>query len=178
MHNLQKLWLVEETRSLSQWQLNGSCLPLLCSLCLHLEINSVGNKSWFTYMVEHSRSKCVTNHMLSNVEVANAKLSRNFWIGACNEWQKIAWKVQSKNNCKGNNWCVKNILWGCPALNWKRLINCEIMHYESLSNYIIFIISNVHDDWWIFIPVAAPSISCGKVGRSKLKEWLLHLIFS
>ena len=175
----KKLWLVKETRSLSQWQLNGSCLPLLCSLCLHLEINSVGNKSWFTYVVEHSRSKCVTNHMLSNVEVANAKLSRNFWIGACNEWQKIAWKVQSKNNCKGNNWCVKNILWGCPALNWKRLINWEIMRHESLSNYIIFILSNVcmMADGFLFIPVAAASVSWGKAGSSKLREWLLHQIF-
>ena len=28
--------------SLSQWQLNGSCLPLLCSSCLHLEVHSAG----------------------------------------------------------------------------------------------------------------------------------------
>jgi len=175
-----KLWLVKKTRSLSQWQLNGSCLPLLCSLCPHLEINSVGNKREFTYVVEPSRSKCVANQMLSNVEVANAELSRNFWIaiGACSEWQKIAWKVQSKNNCKGNYWCV-NILWGCPALNWKRLINWEIMRHESLSNYIIFILSNVcmMADGFLFISVAAASVSWGKAGSSKLREWLLHQIF-
>ena len=69
--------------------------------------------------------------------------SHNFWTGACNEWQKIAWKVQLKNNCKGNYWCGKKILWNCPALNWKQLINCKIILYESLSYYTTFGISNV-----------------------------------
>ena len=140
-----------KTMSLSQWQLNGSCLPLLCSLCLHLEINSVGNKSWFTYVVEHSRSKCVTNHMLSNVEVANAKLSRNFWIGACNEWQKIAWKVQSKNNCKGNNWCVKT---SCGLSCFELKASYKLVNYapwKSLQLYHIYSFECVHDGWWISI---------------------------
>ena len=33
----------EITMSLSRWQLNGSCLPLLCSICLHVEVRSVGD---------------------------------------------------------------------------------------------------------------------------------------
>ena len=36
--------------SLSQWQLNGSCLPLLCSSCLHLEVHSAGKSEKLTYV--------------------------------------------------------------------------------------------------------------------------------
>ena len=146
--------------------------------------STFGNKFCWKQRGIHIRGwafqvKVCANQMLSNVGVTNAELSRNFWIGACSEWQKIAWKVQSKNNCKGNYWCVKKHPVGLSCFELKasyKLRNYALWKSLQLHHFCYF--ECVHDDWWIFIPVAAPSVSCGKVGRSKLKEWLLHLIFS
>ena len=94
----KKLWLVKKNKEpltvAIKWLLPATAL---------FTMSTFGNKFCWKQKLIHIRGWAFQ----SNVEVANAKLSRNFWIGACNEWQKIAWKVQSKNNCKGNNWCVK-----------------------------------------------------------------------
>ena len=128
--------MFRKTRSPSHWQLSGSCLPMLCSDVIpFLRIKFLGSSSKPSTKQKWKFSTAtVQSEMFQNLICSLRERQLKGWRAKCvlamferfrcttgaskvNNRNKL--KFQSKNYCKGSNWC-RDILWSNPALNWKR----------------------------------------------------------
>ena len=147
-------WLVFETRSPSQRQFSGSCLPMLCSDVYIFENGTRATRQQFKYEAKQNFFKCKRTEkllicseelVLGYVKMLAISLSvfampkRYPWILLeLREWcGNKKCKVQTKNYCKGNNWC-QDILWCDSGSDLKKasymLLVEQTMRVKSLQH--------------------------------------------
>jgi len=149
-----EFWLVLETRSPSQRQFSGSCLPMLCSDVYIFENGTRATRQQFKYEAKQNFFKCKRTEkllicseelVLGYVKMLAISLSvfampkRCPWILLeLREWcGNKKCKVQTKNYCKGNNWC-QDILWCYSGSDLKKasymLLVEQTMRVKSLQH--------------------------------------------